>query len=348
MDPSMTAEDSALVGEFQRLMMKTVASQSIPPDGGEDQLTAAYAAVDGALAAGGWNEAATSEGGPGHVALLGCLVEAAATVLPTPAYPLIEVWSAARAVVAGSAAEQMVGRVAVGSFGAWLVGAEPSFPRAQGIDTGMFFADGGEGAVDLLAADLTDAAFAPTRSPDRTLTWCRGSGPSWRNEAQVVGRITRAAAQRLAAEQVMFEAAELLGLGTALFNKTKEYASQRIQFGRPIASFQTASHRLVDQFVHLETLRSLVGYASWVADADADSFVEYALLAKGYASENVWEVANTSIQLHGAIGFTFELGLQFPVGRIMQRALAGPTGEECYRFVGDAIVDRKEMLHLIG
>ena len=108
-------------------------------------------------------------------------------------------------------------------------------------------------------------------------------------------------------------AAEQLGSMQAVFDLTTGYVAQRVQFGRPIGSFQAIKHRLADMLVIVEAARSAVYYAACVVDeyrADptnvAAELAEAAALVKVYCSSGLHDVAGNAIQLHGGIGFTWE------------------------------------------
>lgn len=103
-------------------------------------------------------------------------------------------------------------------------------------------------------------------------------------------------------------AAECVGGAHKCLDMTLEYAAQRVQFGRPIASFQAIKHRCADMYVMLEAARSAT-YAA--ALAEPEDKVEAALIAKAYASEAFFKIAGDAIQLHGGIGFTWEYPLHY-------------------------------------
>jgi alkylation response protein AidB-like acyl-CoA dehydrogenase len=90
---------------------------------------------------------------------------------------------------------------------------------------------------------------------------------------------------------------------------TVEYAKTRIQFGRPIGSFQAVKHRLADLYTLVESARS-ASYAAAAAAAAASenelALTTAAARAKAYCSEAYATVAGEAIQLHGGIGITWE------------------------------------------
>ena len=101
-------------------------------------------------------------------------------------------------------------------------------------------------------------------------------------------------------------AAEDLGTTSAAVAMGVQYAKDRIAFGRPIGSFQAVKHMLVDAYVLEEQLRSLVWLAAWTADEEPDTLTIHASAVAAYASDAVEQVAETLIQVHGGIGFTWE------------------------------------------
>ena len=102
-------------------------------------------------------------------------------------------------------------------------------------------------------------------------------------------------------------AAESLGGAERCLEVATEYAKARVQFGRPIGSFQAIKHKLADMLVAVETARSAVYYAACVADSGDDAELATAApLAKSYGTEAFFRCASESVQIHGGIGFTWE------------------------------------------
>ncbi|WP_029144869.1 acyl-CoA dehydrogenase family protein [Microbacterium luticocti] len=96
--------------------------------------------------------------------------------------------------------------------------------------------------------------------------------------------------------------------GTAArgLDMTVAYAAQRVQFGRPIGSFQALKHRMADMHVKVETSRTASRAAAWADSEDAPERAELALLAKASCSDALSHVGSETIQLHGGIGITWE------------------------------------------
>jgi alkylation response protein AidB-like acyl-CoA dehydrogenase len=100
--------------------------------------------------------------------------------------------------------------------------------------------------------------------------------------------------------------AEQAGAARRALELTVAYTRDRVQFGRPIGSFQALQHRMADLHVRAESARSL-SYAAAVAAADGTPDLGLtAAAAKAYCSEALLRVAGEMIQLHGAIGITWE------------------------------------------
>ncbi|MFE4217950.1 acyl-CoA dehydrogenase family protein [Streptomyces sp. NPDC056844] len=101
-------------------------------------------------------------------------------------------------------------------------------------------------------------------------------------------------------------AAEQAGAAGRCLELTVEYARQRVQFGRPIGSFQAVKHRLADAYVLVESARSAALGAAFAADEDPGALPRAAAVAKSVCSEAFSAVAGETIQLHGGIGVTWE------------------------------------------
>jgi alkylation response protein AidB-like acyl-CoA dehydrogenase len=101
-------------------------------------------------------------------------------------------------------------------------------------------------------------------------------------------------------------AAEALGLAQAALDRTVEYAKERVQFGRPIGSFQAYKHRLADLMVEIEQARSAVYWAACAIDEGSDEAGLALHAAKSFAADTAFLCAANMIQLHGGIGFTWE------------------------------------------
>ncbi len=101
-------------------------------------------------------------------------------------------------------------------------------------------------------------------------------------------------------------AAEQVGGAQKCLEMAVEYGKVRMQFGRPIGSFQAIKHKCADMLVQVESAKSAAYYAGWAASEQNDEFPLVAPLAKSYCSEAYFFCAAENIQIHGGIGFTWE------------------------------------------
>ncbi|MDE3085512.1 MAG: acyl-CoA/acyl-ACP dehydrogenase [Acidobacteriota bacterium] len=135
----------------------------------------------------------------------------------------------------------------------------------------------------------------------------------------VLSRTLDLAAVALAAEQV--------GGAQRCLDMSVEYAKTRIQFGRPIGSFQAIKHKCADMLLEVESGKSAAYYAGWAAAEDSDELPVVASLAKSYCSEAYFHAAAENIQIHGGIGFTWEhdAHLYFKRAKSSELLLGDPT-----------------------
>ena len=111
-------------------------------------------------------------------------------------------------------------------------------------------------------------------------------------------------------------AAEQLGGSQQCLDSTLAYISERVQFGRSIASYQSVKHKCADMMVKVEAARSAVYYAACVGDqflnqtTDVAGLAEAASIAKSYSSDGFFHNAGVGIQLHGGVGITAEYDIQ--------------------------------------
>jgi alkylation response protein AidB-like acyl-CoA dehydrogenase len=112
-------------------------------------------------------------------------------------------------------------------------------------------------------------------------------------------------------------AAEALGVAQRALDLGVDHARTRVQFGKPIGTYQAVSHQLADTYTDVELARSLVYWAAWcIAEEDEQAKVA-AAAANAFATEAAVRACERSIQVHGGIGFTWE----HPLHRFYKRAL---------------------------
>jgi alkylation response protein AidB-like acyl-CoA dehydrogenase len=122
-------------------------------------------------------------------------------------------------------------------------------------------------------------------------------------------------------------AAEQVGGAQRCLDMSVEYAKQRVQFGRPIGSFQAIKHKCADMLLEVESAKSAAYYAGWAAAEASDELPVVASLAKAYCSDAYFHAAAENIQIHGGIGFTGEhdAHLYFKRAKSSELLLGDPT-----------------------
>jgi alkylation response protein AidB-like acyl-CoA dehydrogenase len=134
-------------------------------------------------------------------------------------------------------------------------------------------------------------------------------------------------------------AAEQVGVAQRSLDLAVAYAKERIQFGRPIGSFQAIKHKCADMLVKLEAARSAVYWAGCVAaDPGATNLALAASAAKAAASDAAFFCAGSALQIFGGVGFTAEYDIQL----YFKRARASAA------LLGDAAFHREQVARRIG
>ena len=120
--------------------------------------------------------------------------------------------------------------------------------------------------------------------------------------------------------------AEMVGQAEAVLSMTAEYAKQRVQFGRPIGSFQAIQHHCANMAIDLEGAWFITYQAAWrlAQGLPAEREVAY---AKGWVSDAIRRICALSHQSHGAIGFTKEYDLQLYTRRAKANEVAFGDGD---------------------
>jgi alkylation response protein AidB-like acyl-CoA dehydrogenase len=129
-------------------------------------------------------------------------------------------------------------------------------------------------------------------------------------------------------------ACEAVGAAARCLEITVEYLGERVQFGRPIGSFQALKHRCADLFVALESARSTAAYASWAVDGAPQELPTVAPLSQLVCGETLLQIASESIQLHGGIGFTWEHDAHYFFKRAKSTELLSGGNRHLRRLIG--------------
>jgi alkylation response protein AidB-like acyl-CoA dehydrogenase len=133
-------------------------------------------------------------------------------------------------------------------------------------------------------------------------------------------------------------AAEQVGGAQMVLDMAVEYAKVRVQFGRPIGSFQAIKHKCADMLLEVESAKSAAYYGMWCAAEMNDELASTASLAKAYCSEAYFHAAAENIQIHGGIGFTWE----HPAHLYFKRAKSSEL------LFGDPTFHREQLAQRIG
>jgi alkylation response protein AidB-like acyl-CoA dehydrogenase len=112
--------------------------------------------------------------------------------------------------------------------------------------------------------------------------------------------------QRVVDLAVVALAHEQVGGAAACLDASVEYAKIRVQFNRPIGSFQAIKHKCADLLLEVEAARSAVYSAAWAAAEDPDELAVAAAVAGAWSAQTYTHAAKDNIQIHGGIGFTWE------------------------------------------
>jgi alkylation response protein AidB-like acyl-CoA dehydrogenase len=136
-------------------------------------------------------------------------------------------------------------------------------------------------------------------------------------------------------------AADLVGVASAALHRSVEHANSRRQFGTPIGAFQGIKHALADNYVGLERARSLTyAAAARLADTGASAAATWtaAALAKAAAGDAAANCARTAVQVHGALGQTWEHDVHLYVRHAWQGAAMLGDSRALYHEVGRRFV----------
>ncbi|MGA5895886.1 acyl-CoA dehydrogenase family protein [Streptomyces venetus] len=212
-----------------------------------------------------------------------------------------------------AAAGALLGRLGGDAARAWL----PRLASGEAVASLCILSPGGSPYA--LDADAADAVFVvagdtvrlaeshgpvqPSADPARRLARPLGGA------VLLEGPEVAAAAAHAADVAALATAAQALGLGHTLLERTVAYVRRRTQFGVAVGSFQAVKHRLADTLVALEFAQPLVHAAALALAADDPAAGREVAAAKVAAGEAAHASARTALQLHGALGYTGELDL---------------------------------------
>jgi alkylation response protein AidB-like acyl-CoA dehydrogenase len=218
--------------------------------------------------------------------------------------------------------------------GEWtLTGRPDPVPFASMADLALVVASDADGPA-LFGVDL-DVLGRPAAEPAMDLTrpiaWLDLAGtPAWRlGGSDLVDALLDLGATATSLE--------MLGGASRALELAVEYAKERVQFGRPIGSFQAVKHRCADMLVDVEGMRSTSYWAAWCLAADDPDQSIAASTAKTWGSDASKRVMAGALQVHGGIGFTWEHDLHLFLKRAQLDQLS----------FGDAVVHRARLARLL-
>jgi alkylation response protein AidB-like acyl-CoA dehydrogenase len=188
---------------------------------------------------------------------------------------------------------------------AWtLAGAKPVVLDGAHADWVLVVAEDETGLGTFL---LEDPAGEPVPALDVTRKVARLSLDGRRARRVGPAGDQRAAWRRILDDLSVALCAEMVGTSERALELAVEYAKVRVQFGRPIATFQAIKHKAADMLHHVELARVGTHFAAWASDADDTERERAAAMCKGYVGEAADMVTAESIQVHGGMGFTWDV-----------------------------------------
>ena len=197
-------------------------------------------------------------------------------------------------------------------------------------DISLFLVDMKGGGVEAGVSVEPLTNVDPTRGQaELTFKDCKAEplgtpGEGWSVISQVLDR----AAVLIAFEQV--------GGADRALEMGRDYALDRIAFGRPIGSFQAVKHMLADMYVSATLARSNCYYGAWALSTNASELPEAAAAARISATQAFQHCSKNNIQVHGGMGFTWE----FDCHMYYRRANALALGLGSLSYWEDALIDR--------
>ena len=127
--------------------------------------------------------------------------------------------------------------------------------------------------------------------------------------------------QRVQDDIAVALAAETVGAADRALAEAIAYTSERVVFDKPVATYQTVRHRLVEMFQQVEMARAGFQFAAWASDTESGERAQSAAMAASYAAEAGVRVTGDDIQLHGGVGFTWANDAHFLFKRVKQNEI---------------------------
>jgi alkylation response protein AidB-like acyl-CoA dehydrogenase len=181
----------------------------------------------------------------------------------------------------------------------------------------------GEQGIELVIVDAKAKGIAQT--PLKTIASDKQSEVKFENVRVPKSNIIPGGWEtfkKIQRKATILECAYLVGLAQMDFEISVQYAKDRIQFGRPIGSFQAIQHKAADMVTDVDGSRFIMYRAAWSVDQDEPDAEEYVHMAKAWISEATRRVVAHGQQIHGGIGFTKDYKIQLYFRRQKSSELA--------------------------
>lgn len=190
-----------------------------------------------------------------------------------------------------------------------LSGKKLAVPDAGVAGFAIVVAKDQHGEIGLYAVSLTESGVTreTVRTVDPTRNYANVAFQDVSASPLLANGKGWALVQRVLDRAATFIAFEQVGGAEACLNMAKDYALNRYAFGRPIATFQAIKHRLADMYVALELARAHAYCGAWAISHDAPELSTAAAAARVAAIDAYHLCAKENIQIHGGMGFTWEM-----------------------------------------
>jgi alkylation response protein AidB-like acyl-CoA dehydrogenase len=218
----------------------------------------------------------------------------------------------------------------------------PRVAGARNADVCVLACRDDDSGWQLHAVPTASCRIEPTPSIDPTRDLSTVHWPLSSDTLLAFGVAGEAVAQLMADRAAAGSAAELVGLADRMITMAAEYAQARLQFGKPIGSFQAVKHLLANARVALEFARPATYRAAWSLAAAQPSLSHDASMAKAMASDAADLAARVALQVHGAIGYTWECDLHLFMKRTWSLSRAwGDAATQRRLALGHAMAARR-------
>ena len=202
----------------------------------------------------------------------------------------------------------------------WVAGAQHADALLVRIDEVVLLVDAGQSRVLLEPVSNFDDT--------RRLANVTFDGVAKSDQIPLPRPMTASARERMQAAVWLSLAADVLGASQRSLALAVDYAKQREQFERVVASFQAVKHMCAEMVADIDPLQSLIWYAAYVWDSQEADAVWLAAQTKSLAAEVGTRIASKATQVHGGIGFTWECDMHIFYKRIAyDRQLFGAPEE---------------------